>query len=523
MFWADRVAQQLKKRELSLEWVDDMKTPSGRIHVGSLRGVVIHDLIYKALLKTGVNVKYTYVFDDHDPMDKLPSYLDPKKWGKHLGKPLFMVPAPEKGFVSYAQYFALEFKDIFNSIGSFPEVIWASELYETGKMNVVVKECLDNVETIRQIYFELYGRKVSDRWYPFTPVCSNCGKMATAKVTDWDGEFVAYTCGKDIVSFTEGCGFSEKKTPFSDGGIFNGKLLWKVEWAAKWKVIGVTVEGAGKDHMVKGGSHDVARLVCDRVLHYEVPYDFMYEFFLVSGKKMSSSKGLGSSAKEVSAVLPPEILRFLMVRTKNKHPIDFDPGGMTIPDLFDEYDRCAAAYFERENDYLARIYELSQVDGVLDEKLFHPRFRDVACYIQMPDVDLIERFAELKGGQLTTIEKKELKKRVKYAKIWLGGYAPEDFVFQYQEKLPKAVKNLSKSQKDFLKNVAQYLIGERSGDELQAMLYDAAKKAKCSVGEAFVAFYIVLLGKSSGPRAGYLIFDIGVDKVRKRLLEVTAG
>jgi lysyl-tRNA synthetase class I len=25
--------------------------------------------------------------------------------------------------------------------------------------------------------------------------------------------------------------------------------MWKVDWAAHWKAIGITVEGAGKDHM----------------------------------------------------------------------------------------------------------------------------------------------------------------------------------------------------------------------------------------------------------------------------------
>ena len=53
MIWADREAKRLKERSLPLEWVDDMKTPSGRIHVGSLRGVIVHDLIYKALKEIG--------------------------------------------------------------------------------------------------------------------------------------------------------------------------------------------------------------------------------------------------------------------------------------------------------------------------------------------------------------------------------------------------------------------------------------------------------------------------------------
>lgn len=520
MFWADRVAQQLKKRKLSLEWVDDMKTPSGRIHVGSLRGVVAHDLIYKALLNAGVKAKYTYVFDDHDPMDKLPSYLDPKKWGEQLGKPLFMVRSPEKGFKSYAQYFALEFKEVFNRIGCQPEIIWASDLYRTGRMNGVIRECLDSTDKIRQIYKELYGREMPETWYPFNSVCSRCGKMATAQAKAWDGEFVSYTCGESTAGYTQGCGLSERKTPFSNNGEFNGKLRWKVEWAAKWKVIRITVEGAGKDHMVKGGSHDVAELVCKRVLNYPVPYSFMHEFFLVGGKKMSSSKGLGSSAKEVAEILPPEILRFLMVRIRNRHPIDFDPGGMTIPDLFDEYDRCAEAYFANSDEYLARIFELSQIAKPAKREIFLPRFRDVATYIQMPDVDLIERFAELKGCPLKSEERKVLKKRVKYAKIWLDGYAPEDFVFQYQEKLSKAVKSLSKSQKDFLKNVAQYLVEERTGEEIQVELFELAKQAKCSVGKAFEALYVALLGKPSGPRAGYLVYDIGIEKVRQRLLEV---
>ena len=67
MFWADKLALELKERKLAQEWVDDMKTPSGRIHVGSLRGVVIHDLIHQALTDVGVKSKYTYVIEDQDP------------------------------------------------------------------------------------------------------------------------------------------------------------------------------------------------------------------------------------------------------------------------------------------------------------------------------------------------------------------------------------------------------------------------------------------------------------------------
>ena len=62
MFWADKITQEIKKRKLPLEWVDDMKTPSGRIHVGALRGVVIHDLAYNALKEAGVKTKSYFEF-----------------------------------------------------------------------------------------------------------------------------------------------------------------------------------------------------------------------------------------------------------------------------------------------------------------------------------------------------------------------------------------------------------------------------------------------------------------------------
>ena len=138
MIWADREAKRLKERHFSLEWVDDMKTPSGRIHVGSLRGVIVHDLIYKALKEIGVKAKFSYVFNDMDPMDGIPAYLDKNKWGKYMGQPLYKIPSPKPGFKSFAEYYAQEFIEVFNSINCYPEIIWSSELYQSGKMNEII-------------------------------------------------------------------------------------------------------------------------------------------------------------------------------------------------------------------------------------------------------------------------------------------------------------------------------------------------------------------------------------------------
>ena len=41
----------------------------------------------------------------------------------------------------------------------------------------------------------------------------------------------------------------------------NGKLTWRVEWAARWKIFNVTCEPFGKDHAASGGSYDVSSII----------------------------------------------------------------------------------------------------------------------------------------------------------------------------------------------------------------------------------------------------------------------
>lgn len=505
MFWVDSIAAELKKRKLPLEWVDDMKTPSGRIHVGALRGVVIHDLVYKALLNISVKAKYTYIFDDHDPMDALPVYLPKEQFEKYLGVPLFKIPSPVPDFDSFAQYYAREFINVFTAIGCNPEIIWATDLYLSGKMNEVIKVCLDKADIIRGIYEELYKKPLSKDWYPFKVYCPKCGKVSTSKVSAWDGKEVSFVCSEDAVPWTRGCGTKGKISPSSDKNGIKGKLLWKVEWACKWKVLGVTVEGAGKDHMSRGGSHDLASLICKRVLDYPVPYPVAYEWFLVGGRKMSTSRGVGTSAKEVAEILPPEILRFLMVKTRINQAINFDPyEPARIPRLFDEYDKFA----ESHDPDLSRIFELSQVsDKARRQKL--TRFSDVVNMLQMP-------------GKEEELERNDIKPRVVYAKIWLDRFAPEEQKFTIKEEFPEAALHLSALQKAFLKKVADGLTKAWQPEKLEVRLYELSKEIGISSKDAFSAIYLSLLGKDHGPKAAWLILSLDKKFVINRIKEASA-
>ena len=522
MIWVDREAKKIKQRNLTLEWVDDMKTPSGRAHAGSLRTIVIHDIVYKALLDLKVNTKLTYFFDDHDPMDGMPVYLEKNKWQKYMGMQLYRIPSPEPGYKNFAEYYAKDFQSAFEKINCHPEIIWSSELYNSGRMNKVIKEILDNTDVIRKIYKIITKKEPQKDWTPFNPVCQNCNKVGTTKAYKWDGEFIYYRCIPDVVEWAKGCGYEGKVSPYNG----KGKLPWKIEWAAKWKVIGITVEGAGKDHMTKGGSHDIASEICRKVLHYPVPYAFAYEFFTIGGKKMSSSKGAGISAKLLSEILPPDILRFLIVRTPIKSHLDFDPYADTLLNLFDDYDRCLNAYFLKIENKIpekkagevaldfARIIELSEVKPLPKKRLYLPRFRTVANLIKANNKNLVSFFEQQKQEKLNIEEKEILEERIKYAKIYLENYAEEKNLTL--DTKPPTVKTTQK-QNEFLKILTKHL--QNQNEVPQKIVFDSIKEAKIQPREAFTVFYNTLIGKPFGPKTGDLIKQLGKDEVVKLLGE----
>ncbi|MBI4008644.1 lysine--tRNA ligase [Candidatus Roizmanbacteria bacterium] len=524
MIWVDREVKKIKERNLKLEWVDDMKTPSGRIHVGALRGVVIHDLVYKSLVENNVKAKYTYVFDDHDPMDALPAYLEKQKWQKYMGMQLYRIPSPEKGYKSFAQFYAKEFQKVFESINCYPEIIWTSELYNSGRMNSVINEVLDGTQKIREIYKKIYEKEKPEDWYPFTTVCQKCKKVGTTKVYKWDGKYVYYKCLPHGVEWTTGCGHNDKISPFNG----NGKIPWKIEWAAKWKVIGVTVEGAGKDHMSKGGSHDVASAVCKEVLHYPVPFPIPYEWFTIGGRKMSSSKGVGASAKEVAQILPAGVFRFLIVRTHLNTHLDFNPFGDTILNLFDDYDRCMNAYFGRLEKKIpkgkpgevlsdfARIMELSAVKPLPKKRIFLPRFRTIVNLVKNK-TDLTTFFEKQQAKKLKPEEKAVLEERLLYAQIYLKNYAEEKIVSS--NKTYKT--HLSEKQIKFLKQLADNLeSASEHREQIQKVIFDSVKQSGLKPKEAFKAFYQALTGNDFGPKASDLVLEIGLENAMKRLVKV---
>src|SRR5665213_3046743 len=116
MFWADRIAKEIQETDAVKNAtaakpliIRDEKTMSGRVHVGSMRGVAIHGLVSEVLSEYGVENTFKYELNDFDPFDSIPPDLSEEKFKEHLGKPLYKVPSPEPGFANFAEFYGAEF------------------------------------------------------------------------------------------------------------------------------------------------------------------------------------------------------------------------------------------------------------------------------------------------------------------------------------------------------------------------------------------------------------------------------
>jgi lysyl-tRNA synthetase class 1 len=231
----------------------------------------------------------------------------------------------------------------------------------------------------------------------------------------------------------------------------------------------------------------------------------------------------------MAELLPPDLLRFLFLRHKPNRAIDFDPGGDTIPRLFDEFDRIADAVAGRPTkgelppDF-ERIFALSLADPDADPRAvadaYRPPFAHLALLLQVPGADLDARLAAEKGAPLTDAELAIVRQREAAARTWLEQLAPDKArVSVHYDGLPASAAELDDGQRRFLVTLARAVEAEppASGEGWQAAVFEAAREAGLEPGTAFAALYGAFLGRPNGPRAGWLLASLDSAFVIDRL------
>jgi lysyl-tRNA synthetase class 1 len=499
--WADVLADDILNQRGRRHVVNTGITPSGEIHVGNMREVVTADAIHRVIAERGDASQLLYIADTYDPLRHVYPFLDPQRYRHEVGKPLSEIPCPCAQHASYAEHFLAPFLGALAALGIRPTVHRADQLYKTGVYSETIVIALQRCEQIRHILKEETGRDTPDDWSPFNPRCPTCGRITQAKV-------LGFSAAAHTVDYVCGCG--AQGTVSMAGG---GKLTWRVDWPARWKIFGVTVEPFGKDHASKGGSYDTGVRIAREIYGIEPPYPVPYEWLSLAGKgDMSSSKGNVLSIHAMLEVVPPEVLRYLILRVPPQRSIKMDPG-LPLLQLIDEYDDVEA----KNRD--SRALELSAISGI---KPVGVPFRHMVTVVQAAQGNM-EQWMEIlrrNGYALDNVE--GLCQRAAYAQRWLETFAPEELRFQIQEQLPPAARQLTAEQKQALQLLGERLQSGMTGEQIHQLIYTLKDELGARPESLFKAIYAVLLGKNQGPRAGWFLSTLEPTFVKRRFAEAAA-
>jgi lysyl-tRNA synthetase, class I len=454
-------------------------SPSGHIH--NLREVLVAEAVANALKARGEPVRFLFHADTIDPLRKVAPGV-PASFEEFFGHSLSRVPDPEGCHASYAEHFLVPFEEALHEMGMDIEVLRSHELYEAGVYTDVTREAIEHTEKLRNILQEASGRQMPGHWSPYLPRRTS-GQLTGARVLEHLPE-------EHSVVFVDEDGFQET-ADYSKG---EGKLGWRVELAARWKALGVTFEPFGKDHTSRGGSTDTADRMSREVFHYPIPGRFEYEWNYLRGKgAMSSSGGIVLMPDEMLRIMPPNALRRMFLGRDPARALEMDPGE-GFPRFMDE--------FNAEH-------------GGIDVPFSH-----LALVAQTAgdNVDAAAAMLERGGYEDAIRDRERLARDLSYARNWARDWAPESMRIGLldPEESRRVAAGLDEEQRTYLADVSEKLQPEMEGDEVQDLLYSTAVGCGLKPKRAFAAVYKVLLGKTSGPKAGPFVAGLPPEEVRRR-------
>ncbi len=500
--WADLLADDIISKRGRCHVVNTGITPSGEIHIGNMREVVTADAIHRVLTERDQQSRLLFIADTYDPLRHVYPFLDPQRYRDEVGKPLSEIPCPCGQHSSYAEHFLAPFLWSLEQLGIHPTVHRADQLYKAGTYTETMVVALQQRDRIRQILKEETGRETPDDWSPFNPLCQACRRINRAKVVGFSA--VAHT-----VDYECACG--QRGTVQMAGG---GKLTWRVDWPARWRIFGVTVEPFGKDHSSKGGSYDTGVRIAREVYGIEPPYPVPYEWLSLAGRgDMSSSKGNVLPIHAMLEVVPPEVLRYLILRVPPQRSIRLDPG-LPLLQLIDEYDDVEA----KNRD--TRALELSAISGV---KAVGVPYRHMVTVVQAAQGDAANWMEILRRNGYPLDNAQGLHQRAAHAQRWLETFAPAELRFHVQQELPSAARELTGEQRHALQLLAERLRPGLTGEQVHQLIYCLKDELGVSPDLLFKAIYLALLGKTHGPRAGWFLSSLDTPFVQRRFAEAAAA
>lgn len=524
-YWADRVAREAiahaRRAARGLITVRSASSPSGGKHIGNMNDQIRAYFIHLAVEDAGYACRVVQTSDDMDPLRVVPSRLPDSdgEWrelsrsrvqelSKHLGKPVSMVDDPFDCHESWAKHFTDLLDDGLRRIEVELETYCVSEMYRRGDFDPIVKETLNKIDKVRGVMSRFRTRDLRN-WIPFQAVCENCGKITTRAISfDTKSWTVEYECVGGVLhgKYTiEGCGYR------GIASIRNGKLPWRLEWVADWKLFDTDAEPFGKEHYEGSWKSGVA--LAKEVFGFEPPVPLVYEFFLVDGQKMSSRLGNAYTLHDLAKIVEPEVIRYIYTKRPIAHR---DIAIRGLPKLVEEFDRFERSVFEGDSKTESlRMYRFL-FERVPTKRPYRVPYSAAAYIVQFyPPEEALHRMS--KSGMIPSdLDEKDtafVLWRLRLASNWVRLFAGEEYKVVLRQPPVKVDDPRIKQAFEYVSSL--YSEKSMDGDALQNLLYDAAKKFGMPVQKFFEKGYEITIGKRAGPRLGPFLATLDKDYVIK--------
>lgn len=500
MQWLDKLVGEIIARHPDGEiLIESGGSPSGTYHLGHLRELVTSDAILFELRRRNRQARHIYYVDDIDALRKIPVNV-PSAFDEYLGRPLHDIPSPDGSDRSYADYFLQGLIDASKALGIEVEFIRSHQKYQAGFLVPAIEQALQNEAAIRQILETVSGHKLGEEWSPIQINEDGYLKKRRFLAIDKPAKTIRY---EDLKGQAQSISYAE-------GDV---KLDWRIDWPARWWLLGVAVEPFGRDHASSGGSYDTGAELARQVFKTDPPLAVPYDFVNMAGdtKKMSASKGTGLDALGVTKVLPPEIVRYFMLRYPPSKRLYFDPEN-GVAQLIDEF----ADLLDSDPASLLVKVSRRELSPTISRVPFSHLVASYQAALKDPAATL-EIIRRTEHGKVAEQNQEILKDELRYIDEWLDKWAPEDVKFSLLETPPA---DLGEAEKKYLRDLGEKIAvapADADGEWFHKAIYEFKDTTGLQPKQLFEALYKVLIGKTSGPRAGWFLSILPREWLIKRL------
>ncbi|VAX23924.1 Lysyl-tRNA synthetase (class I) [hydrothermal vent metagenome] len=511
---AGRIVERIKRLGKSFVIAQTGYGPSGLPHIGTFGEVARTSFVLKALniMEPDIDTRLISFSDDMDGLREVPKNIPNQEMAqKHLGKPLTSIPDPYGEEKSYAHYMNRRLREFLDSFGFEYEFASSTDKYKSGVFNDGLLRILGKHERIIELFTKTIGEDKRADWSPFFPICENCGKIYSTKVTGHhpqDGS-ISYECSVSAEGKFKSCGH---KGTIS---VLNGSLKvgWKVDWALRWSALGVDYEMHGEDLT------ESARLSKKIVkeIGARAPELFKYELFLdETGRKISKKIGNGISIDQWLKYGPVDsLLYFMFLKPQQSKKM----GLPLLPKIIDGYLELMAKSEETAVDspghFVKRLSKGAHATAAHGENIItYSLIYNLVLALAVTDHEIVRQFL--------IKYQPEIKDNIEYFDELI-----DDVITYYREyHLPGKIEEQAGREhdaalSDFLAELEKYAGSGRklSVDEAQTLAFQAGKNHDVAMKEWFKTLYRVFLKQSSGPKIGSFVTLIGVDNAIGRLKE----